>query len=80
MSRRWVLRRVAADERNEVAVREQLVDVHLRFFGEEHTAMDPEITEAWTLWSGALEESDDPRRAWSITLYALMQDVRMATY
>ena len=64
----------------EAAVRAQLVRLQLRWLGETHEPTDPAVDEAWTLWSGAYAESGDATRAWTVTLYALLQDVRIAYY
>ena len=80
-ARRWLLRRVEAGDTDETLVRQQLVDLHLRFYGAVHEPDDPVIDEAWALWSGVLAEPDaDARRAWTVTLYAMLQDIRIAYY
>jgi hypothetical protein len=78
--RRWLLRRVEADTTDEAAIRAQLVDLELRFYGETHAPDADAIDDAWALWSAANAASGDPHRAWVTTLYAMLQDVRLAYY
>ena len=78
---RWLLRRVERDTRDEPSIRAQLVDLHLRFYGEAHEPDDPAIDDAWVLFSSVLAETGGtPERAWEITMYALLQDARIAYY
>ena len=79
--RRWLLRRVEPTDTDEAKVRAQLVDLHLRFYAETHGPDAAAIDDAWALWSGVLAQPDaDPRRAWSVTLYAMLSDIRIAYY
>ena len=76
-----MLTKVDETTRDEATIRDQLVDVHLRFYGERVTADSPEIDAAWGLFSGALEDPEaDPWRAWQFTLFAMLQDVRITYY
>ena len=78
---RWLLRRVEDSTRDEETIRAQLVDLHLRLYGETHPPDSPAIDDAWTLFSAALAEPDaTPESAWELTLYALLQDIRIAYY
>jgi hypothetical protein len=65
---------------DEATVRAQLVDLHLRLFGERVEADDADVDDALALWSAALEHGGDPRRAWKVVLAALLQDARIAYY
>jgi hypothetical protein len=71
---------IAAGETGEDAVRVALATLYLRFYGETADARSDAITEAWTVFSGALDKGDDARRAWMTTLTAMLQDVRIAHY
>lgn len=65
----------------EVAVRDQLVALHRRFYGRALAPDDPAISESFTLWKGALAAAPGQiPRAWKTTLMALLQDVRIAFY
>ncbi len=64
----------------EEAIRDQLVALHLRLFGERVASDSPDIDDGWALWSGAHGYAGDPVRAWKVTLVALLQDVRIAYY
>ena len=80
-TRRWLLRRVEATDTDEAKVREQLVDLHLRMYAESLAPDDPAIDDAWTLWSGVLAEAgSSAERAWTITLFAMLSDIRIAHY
>jgi hypothetical protein len=65
---------------DEASVRAQLVALHRRLWGARVAPDDLEIDDGWTLWSGALDHSGDPTRAWKITLTAMLQDLRIAYY
>ena len=78
---RWLLRRVEPTDTDETKVREQLVDLHLRLYAESLTPDDPAIDDAWTLFSGVLAEAgSSPERAWTVTLFAMLSDIRIAYY
>ena len=62
------------------AVREQLIALHLRLFGERVQAGDPALDDSETLYLAAWEASGDGRRAWEITLAALLQDPGVLYY
>jgi hypothetical protein len=77
---RKLLGLVDADTRGEAAIRDQLVQLHLRLYGE---AVEPDggpVDRLYDLWSEMLEISDDPARAWKGTLHAMFQDLRIAYY
>jgi hypothetical protein len=75
---RRLLTVVEPDTRDEASLRAQLVELQLRVFGERAQAGDPAIDDALQLYQEARSQpgSDGPR-AWSLTLFALLQDVRM---
>lgn len=78
---RRLLTKVDDTTQDEATIRDQLVDVHLRFYGQRVTADSPEIDALWTLWSGALADPEaDPWRAWQFTIFAMLQDIRIAYY
>ena len=59
---------------------QQLVWLHKRLLGEIVSADSDEVTETNDLWWAAYEYSESTRRAWELTLSAMMQDIRIATY
>lgn len=67
-------------ETAEAAVRQQLADLHVRIYSERVDPDAPAVDETWALFSAALEHSGSPRRAWKVTLTAMLQDVRIAFY
>ncbi|TPV97111.1 MAG: DUF1592 domain-containing protein [Myxococcales bacterium FL481] len=59
-----------------VAVRRQLVELHLRLYGEIIDEDDPEVDRAWAIFADA----PTPSRGWELVLNALFQDVRVLYY
>jgi hypothetical protein len=79
--RRTLLRRVAMSDTDETMVRGQISDLHARIYGELVDASSPEVTATYGLFKEALAAAGgDPKRAWSVTLYAMLQDVRLVFY
>ena len=62
------------------AVREQLVALHLRLFGERVEAGDPALEQSEALYTAAWAASGDGARAWEVTLAALFQDPAILFY
>jgi hypothetical protein len=78
-TQRRLLTRVAVTDTGEDAIRAQLVDLELRLYGQFVDAQSADVTDAWTLFSSALAASGgDVRHAWTTTLFAMLQDVRIA--
>ena len=76
-----LLELVDADTRGEPAIRDQLVQLHLRLYGERLEPDAGPINRLYNLWDALLESSDDdPARAWKGTLHAMFQDLRIAYY
>lgn len=69
------------DAIDEISVRAELVSLHARIYGEIVTADDPSVDDGYALFTGALATaSGDPRRAWTITLTAMLSDVKALYY
>jgi hypothetical protein len=80
-AKRKLLTDVSASDREEATIRDALCQLHLRLFGEFLEPADPAINDAYTLFQDALAAGGgDARRAWSTTLFALLQDVRLAHF
>ncbi len=79
-TRRWLLRSVEPETSDETEIRAQLADLALRFYGVDHEELAEDVDAAWAVFSGALATSDDPVRAWKVTLFAMLQDIRIAYY
>jgi len=79
-SGRWLLDSVEPDTTDETLVRAQLANLVLRFYGIHHEDSAQDVDDAWAVFSGALAASDDPVRAWKVTLFAMLQDIRIAYY
>jgi hypothetical protein len=68
-------------ERSEAAIRAQLCELHERLYGELVAPHDAQIDDAYALFGEALAAANgDARRAWSTTLFALLQDARLAHF
>ncbi len=65
---------------DEAALREQLVALHRRLFGEILDADAEPIDETLALWNAAHARSGDPVVAWKTTLTAMLQDLRIIYY
>jgi hypothetical protein len=68
---------IEASERDESKVKAQLKTLELVLYGKSN---DETIDAAYALFTESLAASDNGERAWEITLYAMLQDMRMATY
>jgi hypothetical protein len=80
-SKRKLLTAVSDKDTAEDVVRAQLAALHRRLYGVRVEPSSEEVTQAYTLFSGALANGGgDVRRAWSITLLAMLQDIRIAFY
>ena len=72
---------VAPGDRDEAKVREQLVDLHLRLFGQFVEPSSEEVSLSYALFRGALDHAGgDVERAWKTTLYGMLQNIRMVYY
>jgi len=66
---------------DEGAVRAQLAHLHARVYGELVTADSAEVTESYALFRDALAAPNaTPRRAWKLTLTAMLSDFRSLYY
>ncbi|MDD9935724.1 MAG: DUF1588 domain-containing protein [Myxococcales bacterium] len=77
---RKLLNLVDADDSDEALLLDQLVELQLRLYGQTLERDDPMVQQALALHQGARESTNDGRRAWTITLYAMLQDIRMTHY
>ncbi|HEY8375525.1 MAG TPA: hypothetical protein VIK91_03505, partial [Nannocystis sp.] len=72
---------VSASDSHPDALRPQIALLHRRFFGTPVAEDDPAVGETLDLFLAAIKGAPgDVRRAWKITLTALLQDVRIAFY
>lgn len=77
---RKLLGLASGDETDPDAVRRQLVELHLRFFGEVVADDSPQVDETHALFADTLARTGDVARAWKVTLTAMLQDFRIAFY
>ncbi len=71
---------VSAEQIDEAAIRAQLAELIARMYSQPVEADAAEVSAAYDLWEDLRAASDDPRRAWIVTLSAMLQDVRLVTY
>jgi hypothetical protein len=77
---RRLLGLVEATTTDEATIRDQIVALHRRLYGARIEPDGIDADDGWALWSGALAHGGDPVRAWTITLTAMLQDLRIAYY
>jgi hypothetical protein len=65
---------------DEAGVRAGLAAWHLRLFGQTVSADSEPVNDAYALFSSARAESGDVRRAWKLTLAAMLQHPRLTFY
>jgi hypothetical protein len=65
---------------DEAAVREQLAYLHARIFSESVEPASPEVDVSYALFKDAYSLRSDPRRAWAVTLSAMLSDPRSLYY
>jgi hypothetical protein len=76
-----LLDRAIAETEDEQKIRAQLVSLHERLYAEQLAPDDPEIDDTWALFVAARDHHDgDATSAWRVTLTAMLQDIRVATY
>lgn len=64
----------------EPSVRRQLARLRARIYSQLVTDSDPSLAEELELFRSVLEESGDPLRAWTLTVAAMLGDLRAVTY
>ena len=78
---RRLLTLVEPSTTDEATLRAQLRELHRILYGQAPSPEDPALDDSYTLFSAALEAAyGNGKRAWKITLSALLQDVRIAFY
>ncbi len=79
-SDRRLLTKVDPDTTDEATIREQIVDLYLVLLGEVVAEDSGDVDDTLALFDAASNASNDPARAWKVTITALLQDVRVAYY
>lgn len=78
---RKLLTRVSVSDTTESAVRAQLAELRLRLYGDFAAPDDESVSDSYALFRDALSAANgDVRRAWTTTLFALLQDIRIAYF
>jgi hypothetical protein len=67
-----------SDLANETNGRAQLAQLHLQLFGVKESTDSEAVSLSWNLFSELYAHSGDVHRAWTLTLTALFQDMRVA--
>ncbi len=75
-------RRLLSDPTNtdEAAVRQQLVELVLRLYGDRLAPEDEQIDEIYDVFESALTRTSDHEHAWKTTLTAMLQDLSIIYY
>jgi hypothetical protein len=80
-AKRKLLTLADAGDTSEPAVRAQLAALHARVFGALDAPDSEAVSATYALFADALRASNgDARRAWTVTLFAMLQDVRLVFY
>jgi hypothetical protein len=76
---RKLLTKVEPSDVEEGAIRAQLALLMLRLYGQFTDPSSPEVSDAYQLFHDVLATAD-ARRSWTATLFAMLQDVRLAHF
>ena len=76
--RRLLTRLDISDLANETNGRAQLAQLHLQLFGVQEATDSEAVSLSWNLFSELYAHNGDAQRAWTLTLTALFQDMRVA--
>jgi hypothetical protein len=71
---------VDADTTAEDPIRAQLARLHARIFVELVSPQSDEVERTWLLWKSVYDRTASPTNAWTVTLAAMLQDVKVVHY
>lgn len=77
---RKLLDLVDPDTSGEQDIRAQLARLHARIFVELVGARSVEVDRTWALWKSVYDRSASPTNAWTVTLTAMLQDLKIVHY
>jgi hypothetical protein len=77
---RRLFTRAPVDATDPTRVRAQLAELHGRIYSQLVEPDDPALDDAHALFDDALATSGDPRRAWTLTLTAMLSDLKALYY
>lgn len=81
LAKRRLLTKVSDRDTGDVVVAEQIAELQLRLYGEFAKPTDEAVQDGVKLFFAALSANDDDaKRAWKVTLYAMLQDARLLYY
>lgn len=80
LSNRKLLSQISESELDEVLIRDQLVALHLRLYGDFLESDSQEVDDAYSLFSETLSRTSDTRHAWKTVITAMLQSWKMAHY
>ena len=75
-----LLTAVDPGERDEDAIRAQLVELMQRIYAETHASDDEDIDLLWAVFNGALGDGANVEHAWKATLTAMLSDISIIYY
>jgi hypothetical protein len=79
--RKLLRRSTSGTTTDEATARAQIVDLHARIYGELVDPSSEEVNATYGLFKDALARAGgDAKRAWSLTVYAMLQDSRLVFY
>jgi hypothetical protein len=71
---------VDSDTFAEDPIRAQLARLHARILVELVDPQSPEVDRTWSLWKSVYDRTGSPTNAWTVTLAAMLQDVKVMHY
>jgi len=71
---------VDSDMTAEDPIRAQLARLHARILVELVAPQSPEVDRTWSLWKSVYDRTASPIDAWTVTLAAMLQDVKVVHY
>ena len=71
---------VESDTTDEDKVRAQLARLHARILVELVATQSPEVDRTWSLWKSVYDRTASATSAWTVTLAAMLQDVKVVHY
>jgi hypothetical protein len=77
---RKLLDLVSDDTTDEEGIRTQISKLHGRILVELVGAHSPEVDRTWSLWKSVYDRTSSPVSAWTVTLAAMLQDVKVVHY
>jgi hypothetical protein len=71
---------IESDTTEEDPIRAQLARLHARILVELVGPQSAEVDRTWSLWKSVYDRTASPANAWTVTLAAMLQDVKVVHY